>query len=45
MKKKVIKKSYQKMGLLEDFKMSLANFYFVMINIVHKMLLLLNLNL
>ena len=43
--KKVIKnnykKKYEKIDLLEDLKMSLLNFNFVMIYIIHKMLVFL----
>ena len=45
MKQKLLNKSYkkvlQKKDLLEDFKMSLLDFNFVMIYITHKMLALL----
>ena len=39
--KKKYKKKYKKMDLLEDLKMSLLNFSFVMIYIIHKILVLL----
>ena len=39
--KKKYKKNYKKMDLLEDLKMSLLNFSFVMIYIIHKILALL----
>ena len=42
--KKVIKK-FIKMDLLKDLKMSLLNFNFVMIYIIHKMLILIKNNL
>ena len=38
-------KTFIKKDLLEDLKMSLLNFGFVMINIIHKMLVLLKNNL
>ena len=44
MKKKIIKK-FMKMDILEDLKMSLLNFNFVMIYLIHKMLVLLKNNL
>ena len=43
--KKYKKKNYKKRDLLEDLKMSLLNFSFVMIYIIHKMLVLLKNNL
>ena len=39
--KKIYKKNDKKMDLLEDLKISLLNFSFVMIYIMHKMLTLL----
>ena len=43
--KNIYKKIYKKMDLLEDLKMSLLNFNFVMIYIIHKMFVLLENNL
>ena len=43
--KNIYKKNYKKMDLLEDLKMSLLNFNFVMIYIIHKMFVLLENNL
>ena len=39
------KKHFKKMFFLEDLKMSLLNFNFVMIDIYHKMLILIKINL
>ena len=39
-KKKIYNKIYKKMDLLEDLKMSLLNFNFFMIYIIHKMFVL-----
>ena len=39
--KKNYEKNYEKMDLMEDLKMPLLNFSFVMIYIIHKMLVLL----
>ena len=43
--KKNVKKNYKRMDLLEDLKISLLNFNFVMIYIVHKVLILIKSNL
>ena len=45
MKKKKIIKKFMKMDILEDLKMSLLNFNFVMIYLIHEMLVLLKNNL
>ena len=39
--KNVYKKKFHKMDLLEDLRMSLLSFNFVMIHIIHKILVLL----
>ena len=45
MKKEIIKKSIKRMDLLEHLKMSLFNFNFNLIYIIHKMLALIRNNL
>ena len=45
MKKEIIKKSIKRMDLLEHLKMSLFNFNFNLIYIIHKMLVLIRNNL